>query len=180
MDIVKINIDFEVIPTHNPARLWVGDMSSWGIAENQASVILITPPGSTKSINAVFQKHKLNIFNSVNLNLSCLAECEEQDYADLPDGVWTLRVKSAYTDLEKTRYFLKTDIFQLELDKIYIRIGLDFDKNKKELRDDLADVEFLLRTASAHARNGDFYKSSRDFAGAQDLLDKYSTCKNCI
>ena len=180
MDIVKINIDFEVIPTHNPARIVIGDMSQWGVAENQAATIAICPPGSSESINNTFQEHKLNIFHSINLNLSCLAECAEQRYQNLPDGIWTINLKSAFTGLEKTRYYLKDDVFQLELDQVYIRAGLEFDKNKKGFRDDLQDMEFLLRSSAAQTRNGDFVKADRDFTQAQDLLAKYKNCKNCL
>lgn len=180
MEVGKIVVDFEVIPTHNPKRLWVSDMSSWSVSENQASVIEITPPGSSISINHAFVKHNLNIFHSINLGLSCLAECAEQEYQNLPDGIWTLTVKSAFTGLEKTRYYLKEDVFQLELDQIYIRAGLEFDRSKKGFRDDLQDMEFLIRSAHAQVRNGDFFKADRDFTQAQELLDKYKNCKNCI
>ena len=176
----KVRVDFECIPTFNPETLIVGDTSSWGVAENQAAYILITPPGSTSTINNVFQKERLNIFNSVNLGLSCLTECDEQVLVDLADGVWTIKVQSAYTNLDKTRYFLKTDRFRLELDKIYIKAGLEFDRNNKQLREDLLDIEFLQKSAEAHTRNGDFYKADRDFTQAKDLLRKYSDCINCI
>lgn len=175
-----IKIDFTVIPDSDPTTILVGDKSYWGTAENQQSTLLITPPGSTVAIANIFAKHRLNIFNSVNLGMSCVTECADQQYVDLQDGVWTINLKSIYTGLEKTRYYLKTDRFQLELDKIYIRTGLEFDKNKKQFRDDLQDIEFLLRTAHAHTRNGDFYKADRDFTQAQNLLMKYSECKNCL
>lgn len=177
MDVV---VDFEVIPTHNPKRLWISDASEWGVAENQASIICIFPPGSTTSINNTFIKHNLNVFHSVNLKLSCLTSCAGQQYSDLPDGVWTINLKSAFTDLEKTRYYLKTDQIQLELDKVYTRAGLEFDKSQKSFREDLQDIEFLLRTASAHTRQGNSFKASRDFNGARELLTKYQNCKNCI
>jgi hypothetical protein len=180
MKIGKIIIDFEVTPTFNPAKLIVDDSSSWSNAENLPSTISIIPPGSVRPINSVFAKYRRNIFNSVNLGLSCLAECDEQKYEDLLDGVWTINVKSGFEGLEKTRYYLKTDKFRYELDNIYIRTGLEFDKNNKKFRDDLSDIEFLLRVSEAHTRNGDIVKADRDFTQAQQLLEKYKNCKNCI
>lgn len=180
LNIGKIDIDFEVIPTYNPQKLWIGDSSKWFGAENLPATICITPPGGTKSINNIFQKHKLNIFNSVNLNLSCVTECDEQLYIDLPDGIWTINLKSGYEGLEKTRYYLKTDQFTNRLDKVYIRSGLEFDKNNKQFREDLSDIEFLVRTAEAWTRDGSWVNASRDFTQAQDLLSKYEKCKNCI
>ena len=180
MEIGKIDINFTVIPDYDPRTLIVGDLSVWRGAENLPATICITPPGSKKPINTVFQKHRLNIFNSTNLGLSCVKECEEQTYEDLPDGVWTLVLKSGYEGLEKVIYYLKTDRFQLELDKIYVRAGMDFDKNKKQFREDLQDLHFLVNSAHAQIRVGDHAKAFRDFQEAQVILSKYIDCKNCL
>lgn len=179
-EIGKIIINFTIIPDYDPTTLIVGDLSDWKGAENLPATICITPPGSTKSINNTFQKHRLNIFNSVNLGLQCIKECEEQDYADLQDGVWTLVLKSGYEGLEKTVYYLKTDRFQLELDKIYVRAGLDFDKNQKQFREDLQDLHFLINAAHAQIRIGDHAKAHRDFTESQLILKKYIDCKDCL
>ncbi len=180
VEIGKITINFTVIPDYDPATLIVGDLSDWKGAENLPATMCITPPGSTKAISNTFQKHRLNIFNSVNLGMSCLKECEEQVYEDLPDGIWTLKLLSGYEGIEKLIYFLKTDRFQLELDKIYVRAGLDFDKEQKQFREDLQDIHFLINAAHAQIRIGDFAKANRDFTQAQVVLRKYIDCKNCL
>ncbi len=180
IEVGKINIDFTIIPDFEPSHIVVGDLSQWKSAENLPATICITPPGSKKSINTVFQKHRLNIFNSQNLGLSCIKECEEQELVDLQDGIWTLRLLSGYEGIEKTRYYLKTDRFQLELDKIYVRAGLEFDKEQKQFREDLQDLHFLINAAHAQVRVGDFAKANRDFIEAQTILKKYIDCKNCL
>lgn len=180
MEIGKIEINMTVLNDYEPRTLIVGDLSQWFGAENLPSTISITPPGSTKPINTIFQKHKLNVFNSVNLGLSCLSECEEQNYTDLPDGVWTLLLQSGYEGIEKTIHYLKTDRFQLELDKVYVRAGLEFDKNQKQFREDLQDIHFLINSAHAWIRKGDHSKSNRDFMEAQMLTKKWVDCKDCL
>ena len=176
----KINIDFQVINTYNPQKLWVGDDSVWLNAENQPAYILITPPGSKKAISNTFQKFRINSFNSTNLGLSCLNTCGDQNYVDLPDGIWTINLKSSYQGIEKTRYYLKTDRFRLDLDKVYIKASFEYDVKDKQLRQDFSESEFLIRTAEAFARDGDFAKASRDFSEAQKTLKKYQDCKNCL
>jgi hypothetical protein len=168
-----VKIDFTIIPDSSPDILIVGDMSTWAVAENKQSTILITPPGSTKAISNTFMKHKLNIFNSENLGLSCPQGEGTHDYTNLQDGIWTINLQSSLEGLEKTRYYLKADQFRMELDKIYIRTGLEYDMNNKKFREDLQDIEFLARTAGAHARNGDFYKANRDFSEARRLVNSY-------
>lgn len=176
----KIEIDFIILTDYDPKLIIIGDMSSWYNAENMPATICITPPGGTKSINNTFIKHKMNVFNSINLMLDCLIECEDQEKSDLSDGIYTITVKSGFEGIYKTRYLLKSDRFTMELDKIYIKTGLEFDKNNSEFRSDLLDIEFLKRTAEAWTRRGDFVKASRNFTEAQQLLRKYMDCKNCL
>ena len=179
-EIGKVNINFTVIPDFDPNTLVVGDLSSWFSAETLPAVMSIYPPGSEIPVNQPFQKHKLNIFTSINLGLDCYVPCEDQPNIDLQDGVWKLTLISGLEGFDKTRYFLKTDRFRMEMDKIYIRIGLEYDKKDKQFRDDLQDIELLLQTAEAHTRVGDFYKADRDFTEAVRLQKKYSECKDCI
>lgn len=176
----KIEIDFLIITDYDPKLIIVGDISEWFNAENLPATICITPPGGTKYIKNTFVKHKLNIFNSVNLGLDCLVECENQEKSDLSDGVYTINIKSGFVGVEKTRYLLKTDKFRNELDKVYVKTGLEYDKNDNEFREDLLNIEFLKKTAEAWARQGNFSKASRDFSEAQKLLRKYTDCKNCL
>lgn len=176
----KIEIDFLIITDYDPKLIIIGDISEWHNAENLSATICITPPGGTKSINNTFIKHKLNIFNSVNLGLDCLEECTDQEKSDLSDGIYTINVKSGYVGIEKTRYLLKTDKFQTQLDKVYIKTGLEYDKKDDGFRSDLMNIEFLKKTAESWARQGNFAKASRDFSEAQNLLRKYTDCKNCL
>lgn len=180
MEAGKIIVDFEVYNSHNPQTLIVGDHSYWKNAENLPAYLLVTPPGSKTPISNVFKKHRLNIFQSVNLGLSCLTECDEQKYEDLNDGIWTFVLKSGYEGFEKTRYYLKTDRIRLQLDQVYIKAGLEYSKEDKQLRNDLSDIEFLLRTAEARTRSGDWFKASRDFDEAKSILKRYQECKNCL
>jgi hypothetical protein len=170
-----VKVDFTVIPDFSPDTLIIGDMSVWAVAEDKQASILITPPGSTKAISNSFMKHKLNIFNSENLGITCLTTDDQHNYINLSDGIWTINLQSSLEGLEKTRYYLKADQFRMDLDKIYIRAGLEYSKGSKKFREDLQDIEFLARTAAAHTRNGDFYKADRNFSEAKRLLDKYQT-----
>lgn len=176
----KIEIDFLVITDYDPKLIIIGDISNWYNAENKPATICITPPGGTKSINNTFAKHKFNIFNSINLGLDCLLECEDQEKGDLSDGIYTITVKSGFIGVDKTRYLLKTDKFRNELDKVYIKNSLEYSKDDIKFREDLSDIEFLIKTSEAWTRQGNFVNGSRDFLEAQNLLRKYSDCKNCL
>ena len=177
MEIGSINIDFSIISTGEPKYIWVGDNSRWYSAENLPSVIEITPPGAISPIIHTFQKYKLNIFQSVNLSMSCLAVCTEQNYTPLPDGIWQFTVKSGYEDIEKTRYYLKTDRFTVEFYKEWINTGLDYTDTKDKRYDALLDCKKHLISAEAYTLEGNFTKANREFQEAQKKFNKIRKCQ---
>ncbi len=180
MIIGKINIDFKVMPILDTQIIMIADNSEWLSAENMQSTISITPPGSTKEITNTFAKHKLNTFNSVNLGLSCLTECGEQQYTDLNDGIWKIVLKSAYEGLDKTRYYLNANRFMVEWYKEWINVGLTYNKAESLKYDALMDARKHLITAKAHTVDGNFTYATREFQEAQKKFNKIRKCKDCL
>jgi hypothetical protein len=180
MIIGKINIDFKILSPLDPSILMIADYSDWFSAENSQSTISITPPGSTKAITNNFAKNKINTFNSVNLGMSCLIECEEQKNIDLNDGIWKIVLKSAYEGLEKTRYYLKSDRFMVEWYKEWINIGLTYDKSETLMYDALMDARKHLITAKAHTIDGNFVYADREFQESQKKFNSLKKCKDCL
>jgi hypothetical protein len=179
MEIGKVTIDFKILPALDTKVIMVADNSDWFSAENLQSTILVTPPGSIKAITNVFSKHKINTFNSSNLGLNCVTECGEQKYIDLSDGIWKICVKSGYENIEKTRYFLKTDRFMLEWYKEWITTGLTYTDVKNPKYDALMDSKKHITSAEAYTLGGDYTSASREFREAQKKLNEVRKCKNC-
>lgn len=180
MEIGKINIDFKILPTLDPKIIMVADNSDWFSAEDKQATISITPPGSTKAINNIFAKHKVNTYNSSNLGLECIEQCKEKEYAPLSDGIYKITLKSAYQGLEKTRYFLKTDVFLTEWFKEWINTGLDYTDVKNAIYDSLLDARKHLYSAEGFVLEGDFSKANREFTEAQKKFNKLRKCKDCL
>lgn len=180
MEVGVINIDFDIF-SHKPNQLIVGDNSEWVYSENLPSYILITLPGSRKQKEFIFKKKALNRFNSHNLGLSCLkGNCEEEEYVNLPDGIYTICVKSGYEDIMETKFFLKTDIFKQELSKVLIKSDLEYSEKNKDFLTEILYTKSFLSVAEAHAYEGDFVKAQRFFEEAKNKLKKMVECKNCI
>ena len=178
MTVGKINIAFGVSST-SPLHLVVEDFSDWLYAEDLPSYVLITVPGSKKPKTYTFKKFKRNIFNSHNLGLSCLSgDCKEEQYVDTPDGIYTICLKSGYEDIEKTKFYLKTDRFEVEYNKVLVKYGIDeVDQNFINL---MVKIKYVLDVAKSHAMYGDFVKSNRYFVEAKKLLNRYLECKDCV
>lgn len=176
----NININFSIF-SDDAKHITVCDLSDWVYAENQPSYITIQVPGSKKTKNFTFVKGKLNIFNSHNLGFSCLqGDCTEEQYVELPDGIYTVCVKSNYQGIETTKSYLKTDIFEVGFSKVMIKYGFEYKEEGKDFLLYMMNIKGIMEVAKSHAMLGDFVKAQRFFCEAEKLLEKYVDCKNCI
>lgn len=179
MSDLSIKPNFIILNDVDPTTIGLADTSSWGINENQPAYITIIPPGSIKAISLNFIKHNIMFLTSVNLGISCLTYCGEQKLQPLDDGVWEFCLKSNFEGIEKKRLYLKTDSLRIEMDKLYIKEGIEYNPNSNVVKA-LAEAEWLLNVAEANIRDGNSNKAMQAFNLAVKEVKKYSNCKDCI
>jgi hypothetical protein len=172
---MKTNIDFLV--HSNPYWLNVLDFSYWGLIENKPSIIEVTLPGYATPVVKYFDKFKNNGFNSILLEINCESECGDVNLVTLPDGIYTITVKGSPSKFQKTYHYLKTDLLQMELDKILIS-AIDTDQYYK-IDSKLIEIEFLLKGAEAHLRSDLIRVAGNMFQKAVELTEKLRDCKTC-
>lgn len=173
----QINIDFYILETGSPNILSIYDNSDWLYSENLPSYLVITLPGSKKQKTYTFKKNAVNTLNSHNLGLSCLkGDCTEEEYVALPDGVYTITLKSGYEDIEETKYYLKTDSFDIDFAEQVIK---NKENNDPVYIQSMTQLKWIENIAKNEAKLGDFVESNRFFKEAQDILNKYKECHNC-
>jgi len=171
----KIDIDFAVFS--NPYFLKVMDLSAWGNIGEQPAAIEITLPGYESCITRSFDKCKTNILNSILLGINCAGECGEVEKLTLPDGIYKIKVIGSPSKYFKEYYYLKTDMYDMEVDKIYIdNIS---SKNKENLINTLSEMEFLMKGAEAHLRFDDINTAGAQFQKAQEMVEDLKNCKSC-
>lgn len=179
MSNLSVVIDFLITSYKDPQTIVIFDVSNWGVAKGNPAYLQVTPPGfkTPKTLN--FVKQSITRLHSVNLGLSCYVEgCGEQEYKDLPDGVWEICLLSSFENLYKKRYFLKTDALRLELDKLYIKANVNYSPDN-EIVKALAQIEFLLKVAESYIKRGDHVQAKVAYDEAQQKTEKYKNCKNC-
>lgn len=176
----KIKVNFQVLESKNPQLLLVADTSRWEYAENLPAYLFITLPCSSKPLQFSWKKEAINSFNSNNFGLSCVVECDEQDYRDVPDGVYTINLKSGYEGIETTKYYLKTDRFNNELTKVIVKNGTEYDPKDKDFRDNIFQIKWMLLTAESKAYQGDFIQAGKYFEESKKLLKSYIECSDCL
>lgn len=175
---LSVNIDFLVANNEDPRYIVVTDISNWGVAETHPSYLQVLLPGASTPINLSFVKQSMTILHSVNLGLTSLEPCSEQEYVYLPDGVYEICLLSSFDGLSKKRWLLKDDTIRMEMSKLYIKKGLDYDPTSP-LVEHLFEVEWMLSVAKAEIKEGDYIKAKRAYDEARKTLDKYLNCKNC-
>jgi hypothetical protein len=174
----NINILFNIY-SNEPTNLIIDDYSDWVYAEELPSYIQITVPGSKTPKNFVFVKEKRNIFNSHNLGLSCLqGDCTGENYTDLPDGIYTVTVKSSFDNIEEKKYYLKTDRFEVEYSKVLVLHSTE--ELKQDFINLMVKVKYILEVAKSHAKDGNFVNANKYFQEASSILKRFMECKNCL
>jgi len=180
MEIGNINIDFDVMSTR-PSNLVVADSSDWKYSINLPSYLLVKIPGSKKFKTFPFKKNALNRLNSHLLGLSCFKDdCGDEVFISIPDGIYTICVKSGYEGIENTKFYLKTDLFKQEFAKVMVKYDLEYKDEGKIFLEEMMFIKGIVSVAEAHAHQGDFVKAQRFFEQAKKLLNKRVECNNCI
>ena len=174
----KINVDFQVLKTYDPKTLLIADTSDWKHIEGKTSVIEITMPGARIARQLFFDKGKVNVFNSSILGITPKA-CSVAELKELPDGIYTIKVKGSPDTFNKERQYLRTERLQLQVDKIYLTLGVDFESDKADLREAVYKIDLMIKAAESSIRLGDVGKASKFFDEAKKLLRDFTECRDC-
>lgn len=177
--VTDINIDFQILQTNDPKVIVIVDTSDWGHIESKPSIIELTLPGEERKIVHYFEKHKVNVFNSVTLQQGCHT-CPENSYVDLPDGIYHVTVKGSPDTFNLTRQFLKTDKTQLEIDKFIVALDLNCSSFSNEIVDKIQKITILMEAAESNTRLGNYYEAQSLLFKVQKLVNKLKGCKACV
>ena len=169
----KIRIDFDI--KSDIYYINVIDYSNWGLIDKKQSIIEVTLPGfKTHKVN-YFTKNKNNNLNSTMLGLKC-DNCPDDEQRTLEDGIYIITVKGSPETYNKKLKYLKTDLFRMRLNKLYIDSGCNCVKQDSNIFQKIVEVEFVLKGAEAHLAFDMEKESGMLFKQAQTLLDDLLSC----
>ncbi len=168
-----LSLDFDVLETNNPKKLIVADTSpNWLGVEDLPAYLYITLPGSKKEKIFTFDKKAIQIFNSTNLGLSPIGDCEKDNYSDLPDGMYKIKMQSGIEDHFVEKYYLKTDMLELEISKKLVERALRYYSFEDGFYKCLQNIELNLKTAKAFTIDCDIKNAMKYYNEAVDEIDK--------
>lgn len=175
----SINIDFQVLVTHDPKVLVVADTSDWAHIVDKPAIIEIIIPGNVDPIVHYWSKGDVNVFNSSNLMLGC-GECDEAGLGDLPDGIYQITLKGSPDSFNKTRQYLKSDITRRDIDKAVSTLNLGCGEYSRSYIDKVQKIELFMSAADSNARLGNFCEAQDLLFKVQKLAAKLKKCKQCV
>lgn len=172
-----IHIDFDVLETNNPKKLMIGDTSiNWLTAKEHPAYLYITFPGSKKEKIFTFEKGSIIVYNSNNLGLSTPSGCKKDDYLDLPDGLYKIKLQSSFEEIFVEKYYLKTDIMEKEIAKAIVKFALNKSTNNESFINRIFEVEWKIKVAKSFTLEGNAPMVMRYYNEAVKLFNR--TCKS--
>lgn len=169
MNVGVLNLDIVIEECSSCKNLVVRD-DSYYLTTPENPTITISLPGYSTAKVLEFDYSKINIFNSYSLGLSSSAGTNS--LIDLPDGIYTIVYAICpYDDFNTKVYHLRACQAWCRFDtylKSIFDSCLDLDP---VISKDLQHVEWLLKGASAFAKDCDIKKAGDLYRKALELLD---------
>lgn len=163
----QIKVDFQIIKSYDPKVLLLWDTSRWSAIKNDPASIQIQYEDSAP-VEGFFAKNRLNIIDSYRV-------FSEHDKV-MPDGIYKITIKGSPTLHYKERYYYKTDLIRLEVDKLYL------DAKTDEEKESLWKLEYLLLSIEALTRTSNIVEAKEAYELLNRMLSDYEAsnkCKNC-
>jgi len=171
------SLKFEVLPTYDKGTLVVCDISDWKHLASEPTYIQITLPGSKSAVTHPYAKNKVTVYNSDSLQNGCSNDC-----ADLPDGIYTIKIFVCEGDIFcYERKYLRTVHLELRVQRALMALNLECVPNSSCLNKILG-IEFMIKGAKADMIFGNLKAAKRKYDLALDLMEDLEKCdceKDC-
>lgn len=173
MNTLTPEIKVEIVDTYDIRVIRVSDESNWKHLINETTYIKVTTPGRTKEILNYFQKDKVNLLNSNNLELTLNGD----KLVALPDGIYNINVfVDGDNNFCHSFSYLRTVNFMLEVDKLLIDMDLCSCSEENTSIKLYSKIELLMKSAHANIRSGNIDQALCEFEKAKELKEEISGC----
>lgn len=177
LGIDSYKIDFAVLESNNPKTLIILDQSYY-LEDIEKPLLQITPPGFTGRIELEYTPNSIIVLNSDSLGLT--EDCDYEDLADLPDGVYVIRMAVCpYDELYAKRCYLKTTRLDCMYENLLLTVDVDCMFDSQKTKNDIVDIDILIRSAKAEANRCNIEAATAKYRAAFKKLEKINKKLNC-
>lgn len=171
------NIDFFVLETNDAKTINLVDRSNY-LSAPEKPMLFIILPGYTGHVEVPYAPLSIITINSDNLKLT--EECEYEELADLPDGVYQIKMGVCpYNELHSKKAYLKTT----KLDQDFQNILLSYENceclDQTILKQSIIDIDILIQSAKAEANIYNIERATSKYKTAANKLNKLEKKINC-
>lgn len=166
-------IDILIIPTYDLTTLAVMDNSTYDGAPPTVTLD-IEVPGFAEATGLPFTVNTLNIYDSVDLGISTVAE-------NLPDGNYCISYMiDGETEASVTKRIMREDALQEKFDEAFLKLDMtECDKAiKQQSKVSLMSIYFFMQAAMAASNNCAIVDATRLYIQADTMLNSFIS-ENC-
>ncbi len=181
MPLIGINtytIDFDILESNNPKKLVLLDQSNY-LTYPKKPLLDVYLPGFTGYVEIPYTPNTIITLDSDSLQLT--EECDYDNKADLPDGIYQIVMKVCpYDELFKKQCYLKTTQFECQFEKLLLDLDTSYyciDVTK--LKEAIIDLEILIKSAKAEVRRCNLNKGLDKYKAAVKKLNTLNKKLNC-
>lgn len=171
-------IDFLILESNDPKTIVLLDRSHY-LAMPEKPMLEVTLPGFTGHIEVPYKINGITVLDSDTLGLT--ESCEYGGHADLPDGVYQIKMKVCpYDELFKKACYLKTQQLENKLCKLLV----DYNNASgclidKDFRNGFLDIDILIRSAKAEIMYNNIENANQKYRQAFKKVEKLNNKINC-
>lgn len=170
-------IDFNILETNNPKILAILDLSNY-LEIPQKQRLFVTLPGFTGHVEVPYKTNTITVLNSDNLKLT--EECDYEELADLPDGVYQIRMAVCpYDELYTKKCWLKTTAFDCRFQNILLNYDDCNSTDKKYIEESIMKIDILIQSAKAEISRCNIERAISKYQSALKKLESLEKKLNC-
>lgn len=171
-------LDFTDIDTHNPNLLGIVDTSFYPDSFQIVNPTLeITPPSFIKA-TVVYSPQTLNIFNSNNLNITCVTSPD--NLTALPDGLWEIRMTvNPVETYSQTKTYLRTKNIERSYGVALLKTDISQCSGniKKQQMAMLDEIWYYIQCSIGAANDCNYRVSMELYREAATMLKDFVDCR---
>lgn len=177
LNIDTYKLDFLILDSNDNKTIVILDRSNY-LDVPEKPIVEVTLPGFTGRVELTYNINGLTVLDSDSL---CLTQtCEYSNLADLPDGVYQIKIKVCpYDKLFFKKCYIKTTFLENLFADAVLSLDNFCEDELPKLKENLIDIDILIKGAKAETAYCNVENGIKKYIAAFKSLEKLINKLNC-